>query len=127
VILLNFSHPLSEEQLAQAETITNTAVERVVDINSRIDPSQPLQPQISSIIESIPLNTVEWQTEQLLVNPPSLNYSAIVLLAELHGRTGYFPACLRLRPVPGATPPAFEVAEVLNLQDIRNGSREKRM
>lgn len=29
---------------------------------------------------------------------------------------GYFPNCLRLRPVKDALPPRFEAAEVLNLR-----------
>ena len=48
------------------------------------------------------------------------------LLAELHGRCGYFPAQLRLRPVPGSLPPRFEIAEVLNLQALRDAARERR-
>lgn len=126
MIILNFSHPLTSMHLAQIEELTGRNIHRVVDIDSNINPQHALQPQIASIIDSIPLTPAEWQTEQLLINPPSLNYSAIVLIAELHGRMGYFPTILRLRPVPGATPPAFEVAEVLNLQDVRNGAREKR-
>jgi hypothetical protein len=51
---------------------------------------------------------------------------AVVLLAELHGRMGYFPACLRLRPVEGSTPPRFEAAEVVNLQEVRNAARKRR-
>ena len=48
------------------------------------------------------------------------------MLAELHGRLGYFPPVLRLRPVEGALPPRFEVAEILNLQDVRDAARAKR-
>jgi hypothetical protein len=39
---------------------------------------------------------------------------------------GYFPAVLRLRPVPNTTPPAFELAEILNLQSVREQARGKR-
>jgi len=39
---------------------------------------------------------------------------------------GYFPPCVRLRPVKDALPPRFEVAEVLNLQAVRDGARRKR-
>jgi hypothetical protein len=62
----------------------------------------------------------------VLINLPALNYSAALLLAELHGRMGYFPPCLRLRPVPEALPPRFEVAEVLHLQAAREAGRLKR-
>jgi hypothetical protein len=61
-----------------------------------------------------------------LVNPPSLNFIAVVLLAELHGRCSYFPAHLRLRPVQGSVPPRYEVAEVLNLQAVREEARRRR-
>jgi len=49
-----------------------------------------------------------------------------VLLAELHGRCGYFPPCIRLRPAQGPVPPQYEVAEVLNLQAVRDAARQKR-
>jgi len=49
-----------------------------------------------------------------------------VVLAELHGRCGYFPSILRLKPVAGSTPPRFEVAETVNLQAVRDTSREAR-
>ncbi|MFN3763696.1 MAG: CRISPR-associated protein Csx15, partial [Anaerolineae bacterium] len=48
------------------------------------------------------------------------------LLAELHGRCGYFPAMLRVRPVPGSTPPRYEVAEIVNLQMLREEARKRR-
>ena len=65
-------------------------------------------------------------SESWLVNPPSLNFSAAALLAELHGRLGYFPPCLRLRPAPDALIPRFEVAEVLNLRAAREAARTRR-
>jgi len=49
-----------------------------------------------------------------------------VLLAELHGRMGYFPPIVRLRPVPNALPPRFEVAEIINLQAVREAARTRR-
>jgi hypothetical protein len=69
---------------------------------------------------------VKCKESTLLVVPPALNFSAVALLAELHGRCGYFPACLRLRPVAGARPPRYEVAEVLDLQAVRDRARQGR-
>lgn len=57
---------------------------------------------------------------------PSLNFIAAVLLAELHGRMGYFPTIVRLRPVADATPRRFEVAELIDLQSVRDVARIKR-
>jgi hypothetical protein len=52
--------------------------------------------------------------------------AAFVLLAELHGRIGHFPALIRLRPLPGSTPTTYEVAELINLQAIREDARRRR-
>jgi hypothetical protein len=126
MILLNFAHPLTSDHLRQIEALTGQAVERVVEINSQIDPQQPLVPQVVALADEAGLSPAEWQSLPLLVNPPSLNFIAVTLLAELHGRCGYFPAHLRMRPVPESIPPRYEVAEVINLQAVRDAARQKR-
>jgi hypothetical protein len=126
MILLNFAHPLTEDQRAQIETLTDQTIERVVDISSQIDPQQPLAPQVAALADEAGLSSAEWQTLPLLINPPALNFSAVVLLAQIHGRCGYFPPCLRLRPVPDSLPRRFEVAEILDLQTVRDEARQQR-
>lgn len=126
MILLNFAHPLNEAQLAAVRELSGAEIERVVEIPSQIDPQEPLAPQVVAMADAAGLTSQEWQSLPILINPPSLNYSAVLLMAELHGRMGYFPACLRLRPVPDALPPRFEVAEIMNLQAVRNAARGKR-
>ena len=126
MILLNFSHPLTAEQLRQIETLTGQKVERVVEVHSQIDPQQPVVPQLIALADQFGLSPAEWQTMPLLVNPPSLNVIAVALLAELHGRCGYFPAHLRLRPAQRSIAPQYEVAEVLDLQALRDGARRRR-
>jgi hypothetical protein len=126
MILLNFSHPLTTDHLRQIETLTGRKVERVIEIHSQIDPQQSLAPQIAALVDQTGLSPAEWQTLPLLINPPSLNFIAIVLLAELHGRCGYFPAHLRLRSVQNSLPPQYEVTEVLDLQALRDAARRRR-
>ena len=126
MILLNFSHPLTPEHVHQIETLTGRAIARVIEIHSQIDPRQSLAQQVTSLVDQAELSSAEWQTSSLLVNPPSLNFIAIGLLADLHGRCGYFPAHLRMRPVQNSLPPQYEVAEVLNLQELRDEARKKR-
>ncbi len=41
-------------------------------------------------------------------------------------RMGYFAALLRLKPIPNSTPPQFQVAEVINLQALRDEARMHR-
>jgi hypothetical protein len=126
LILLNFSHPFTSEQLQELEKITGSKIDRVVEIVAQIDPRQPIAPQVSAMADRVGLTPEEWQSAPLLVNPPSLNLSAVTLLVELHGRCGYFPAVVRLRSVPEAVPPRFEVAEIVNLQAVREEARLRR-
>jgi hypothetical protein len=126
MILLNYSHPLTPAQLAQIEALAGKKIERVVEIHSQIDAQQPLAPQVVAMADKAELKPIEWQSAPLVVNPPSLNFVAVVLLAELHGRCGYFPAMLRMRPVPNSLPPQFEAAEIINLQAVRDAARKGR-
>ncbi len=131
MLILNFAHPLTDEHLARIEELTGQKVQRVIVINSQIDPQQPLVPQVVAMTDAAGLTPEEWQTAPILVNPPALNFSAVTLLAELHGRMGYFPPCIRMRPVVDeqgnrVVPPRFEVAEILNLQGIRDEARTRR-
>ncbi len=126
MIVLNFAHPLTEEQKAQIEALTGEGIERVIAVPVHFDNQQPFVPQLQALMARVPLTPEEWQTARILVNPPSLNFITALLLAELHGRMGYFPPILRLRPVPGAVPPRYEVAEILNLQEVREQARTRR-
>ena len=126
MILLNFSHPLTPAQLKQIEALTGQVVERVVDLMPQLDHEMPFDSQIGELVDGVGLSPQEWQTRPLLVNPPGYAPAAVVLLAEMHGRMGHFPAMLRLRPVPGSNPTQYEVAEVINLQALRDQARERR-
>ena len=125
MILLNFSHPITKEQ----QQVIRERVEQsvtIIDIPSQVDVQRPLAPQIEAMADATGLTPEQWQTDPILINPPALNFSTAVLLAHLHGRMGYFPPILRLRPVAGSLPPRFEVAEITNLQMLRDAGREKR-
>jgi len=98
----------------------------VIEVAVQFDTAQPFVPQVQALLAQIPLTAAEWQTTPLLIVPPALNFITAVLLAELHGRMGYFPPIVRLRPVPNALPPRFEVAEIINLQAVREAARTRR-
>ena len=126
MILLNFSHPLTPEQLAQVTELTGQPIERSISLPAQFDHQQPFGTQLDQLMSQVNLTPNEWQTAPILVNPPSLNFIAALLLAELHGRMGYFPPIIRLRPIEDALPPRYEVAEILNLQAVRDAARLKR-
>lgn len=126
MLLLNFSHPITETQRAQIEALTSQPIARIIERMPQFDDGQPLAGQIRAVVDSVGLTSQEWQTESLLINPPGLAPAALCLMAELHGRTGYFPATVRIRPVAGAVPRQYEVAEILDLQETREIARRTR-
>ncbi len=126
MILLNFSHPLTDAHLAAIRSLTGDDEVQVIAIPNQVDVQQPLAPQVAALADAAGLTAETWQTAALLVNLPALNFSAALLLAELHGRLGYFPAIVRLRPLAGSLPPRFEVAEIINLQAVREKARQQR-
>ena len=126
MLILNFTHPLTPNQRAQIEALADTTIEDIRTIPIQINQSEPLAPQITAIVDSIDLSSEEWQTLPLLINPPGYAPAAFVLLAELHGRIGHFPSLIRLRPMANSTPTTYEVAELLNLQTIREEARKRR-
>ena len=131
MLLLNFSHPLPPDQLAHLTEIIGQPIDEVRHLPAQFEQAAPLGPQAQALVARIAeqppaLSGEAWQTAPILVILPALNYIAAAVLAELHGRMGYFPAVVRLAPVPNALPPRFEVAEVLNLQALRDAARKTR-
>ncbi len=124
--LLNFAHPITLEQAAGIEPLLGRPIERTIACPAQFDPAMPFAEQARALMDTVGLTPEEWQTLPLLVNLPSLSVIAGLVLAEIHGRAGYFPAVLRLRPVAGAVPPRFEAAEILNLQEARDKARTER-
>lgn len=98
MLILNFTHPLTNEQQSQIETLASTFIEEVRTIRVQINQEESLEPQITSIVNDTNLSSEEWQTRPLLINPPGYAPAVFVLLAELHGRIGHFPSLIRLRP-----------------------------
>lgn len=126
MILLNFSHPLTPAQQAQIEALTGQRIDRTIDAMPQFDEQQPFGPQLAALLAQVDLTPAQWQSEPLLVVLPSLNFIAALLLAELHGRMGYFPPVVRTRPVANTVPRRYEVAELLDLQGIRETARKAR-
>jgi hypothetical protein len=123
MLVLNFSHPLPPDQITRLESLAGERVERVIEVKTQVDTQADLAPQVAALADACGLTPAQWQQEHIVILPPSLNSIAVTLLAELHGRMGYFPAHIRTRPVPGAPVPAFEVAELIDLQAVRDRAR----
>lgn len=126
MVIINFSHPLTEEHLLQIQDSTQQNIDSVFNIKTQFNHNDSFPVQVANLLNSVPLQPEEWQTSTILINLPSLNYITAVLLAEIHGRMGYFPAIIRIRPVPELVPPRYEVAEIINLQLVRDKARNVR-
>ena len=126
MILINFSHPLTQEQVNQVESLTGQTISQVIDQPVQFDNNRQFSEQVNDLLKDLPISSRKLQTEAIIINPPALNFITALLLAELHGRMGYFPAILRLRPVDGSLPTRYETAEILNLQAVRDESRKRR-
>lgn len=125
MIVLNYSHPLTEQQIARiAQIVGETPQVRAID--SQIDRERPLTDVAVELVDAAELSPDEWQTIPLIINPPALAPLAVVMLTEIHGRAGGFPAMLNIRPVAGSIPTRYEVADILNLQAIRETARRRR-
>ncbi len=124
--LVNFGHSLLPELLEAIGRLSGQQVTRTVEVKTHFDHARPFAEQAKALVDGVGFSSCEWQTTPLLVNLPSLGVIAALVLAELHGRCGYFPAIVRLRPSPGGIPPRFEVAEILNLQAVRDAARASR-
>ena len=126
MLLLNFGHPLTDAHLARIRELVGRDVDRILSVPTHLDHERPFDEQVRELLTTVPLTPEQWQTTPLIINPPSLAPITAVLLAEIHGRSGFFPTILRLRPVARTMPPQFEVAELLNLQAIRDSARTRR-
>jgi len=127
VWIINFGHPLTEEQKQSIERITQASIEQIIAITPQFDNSLSYAEQCVELIDRVGLTPEQWQGLRLLVVPPSFAPIASCVIAELHGRMGYFPPIVRLRPIANCVPPQFEVAEIINLQAIREEARSRRI
>jgi hypothetical protein len=124
-IVVNLAHPLTDTHLAQMTAILGHTPD-VRFFATQTDRSRPLVAVAHEIVETVGLSSEEWQTLPLVLNPPGLAPLALAVMAELHGRCGYFLPILHMRPVPDSLPPRYEVAEIVNLQAARDHARNRR-
>lgn len=127
-LVLNFSgHPVLPGQLAAIERMQHWPSSQVISVQvGTIGEDRRFVANIVRALDGIDLSPEQWQTASIVAIPAG--YSAIwsVLLAEMHGRLGYFPDVVHLRPASAASKEKYEVAEIMSLRAVRHSSREKR-
>lgn len=123
--LLNFAHPITQYQKAELEELLKSKLTEIF-IPTQLEHSLDFDFQIKALVDSIKIDSDRFQKGNFIVNLPGFSPAAGTLIAELHGRMGHFPTIIRLKPVEGSAPLKYEVAQVMNLQNIRDASRECR-
>jgi len=124
VLLLNYSHPIDGQQREHLSTMLGTEVE-VRNIPVQVDQRAPLEPQIIALADAAMLSIEQWQITAILINPPGLAIAAVLLLAEIHGRSGHFPATVHIRPKTGPIA-GYEIGGLINVQELRERARGRR-
>ena len=126
MIIVNFSHPLTADQRVRIETLTGCSIDRVATAPAQFDHNRPFAVQAAEIVDNAGLTSEQWQTERIALVPPALAPIACLVIAEIHGRAGYFVPVIRLMPRGGAVPAVFDVAEILDLNGQRESARNRR-
>ncbi len=126
MILINFSHPMTEAQVEVAGALVGQPIQQVIEVKVQFDTEQPFIPQAAALVDQVPLDANAWQQTPVLLVLPALNFIAALVLAEVHARTGHFPSILRLKPVTDAVMTRYEAAEIINLEQVRQQARARR-
>jgi hypothetical protein len=124
VVVLNFGHPLTTENLAQIEQLLSAPVAQVIARPAQFDWDQPFADQARDLVAGIAISGPDWQRLPIVVNLPGLSPGAAAVLADLHGRTGSFPPVLVLRRLTAVN--VFGVAAVVDLNGVRDAARQQR-
>jgi hypothetical protein len=127
-LILNFSgHPVTAGQQQAIEKLMHWSASGLVDVRlGNVPEDNNFVPFITKAIESAGLLPEDWQTTTFVTVPAGYPAAWSVILAELHGRLGYFPDVVRLRPTRSGASEKYEVAEIISLRQLRHESRGKR-
>ncbi len=127
-LALNFSgHPVPQGQQQAIKTRMGWPKLEVIDVAmGTVAEDESFLKNALRKVDGIDLLPNEWQTTPLVVIPSGYSPLWSALLAEIHGRLGHFPDVVRLRRTPQGERETFEVAEILDLRDIRHLARTKR-
>ena len=81
MIVLNFAHPLTEEQILRLEEIAGEKVEEIREFKVSFDNAKPFAEQVKELVDGCDMTPMDWQTKRILIVPPSLNFIAVTLIA----------------------------------------------
>lgn len=127
-LILNFSgHPVLDAQKRDIGQMMHWSSSEVINVPiGNVPEDHNFISSIEKAVQKIALSPEEWQSTPVVVIPAGYSQIWSVVMAELHGRLGYFPDVVRLRESSTVSNEKFEVAEIMNLREVRHNSRDKR-
>lgn len=128
MVLLNFSHPITNAQRAEIADELNIDEDEelnIKDISCHLDLNQPLAPQIVALADAAKLSSGDWWGLYIVINPPALSIAAVMLAAEMRGRCGHSLPVIRFKLQVDAIPPVYVLAEVIDLDSQHSNARER--
>lgn len=128
MIIINFSHPITPEQIEQIEKLyyeqyeLTEKVEQVIDIPVAIQNDKPIMTQVNDLIRQFQaaITPAQGNDEVVLINLPGLAIVAAIIAVWLvdSGYFNYTPLVMRVAPVAGSLPPKFNVVELVEIEAI---------
>lgn len=123
VVVLNFSHPINEPQrdeIAKLLSIEVGELEVREDLSRqyRYETVDELVEAVTEQVEAAELSAFDWQKAKIIVNLPAHSAGAMILLAMVHGRMGYFPNALRIERDDSG----FHFTDVVELESLREAA-----
>jgi hypothetical protein len=112
MIVVNFSHPITEAQKSQIEILTASPVE-IRNVRVQVDQDRSLMPQIQALLDAVGFASDGWQ-QPLIINLPGLAIVAVLLVQEIKQRAKELKL-IRLQPVQDALTVTYRVAELLEI------------
>lgn len=126
LIVLNFNRALTPTQVTQLEQQLGEAIHTIIALDQRFDDKRPYAPQCIALLNRLGWTPEQWETTPLLILPPGFAAATLTLISIIHGRRGYFPAMARFRPEETGTRTDYVLAEIINLQALRNGAHGRK-
>lgn len=124
MIFISFSDHIREDTHKTAiEAFVGRTIEEFIHTERSFDTEKSFVPQVSEWLNSIDFEGLAVRKKPIVVFLPSLNYIAAILLAQMHGRIGSFPSILRVKSVDRSGVRVYEIAEVINLNEVRDQAR----
>ncbi|KAF0208377.1 MAG: hypothetical protein FD171_860 [Actinobacteria bacterium] len=124
--IVNFGHALTPAVVDEIVEAAGCEGFSLHEVEFAANLSELLEPQVVAAIDATNIDPGDWPRLNLVVGLPTHAPLTAVVLAELHGRLGHFPAIVRFAPDDGALVRNYRLAEVLNLEAMRSRARTRR-